>query len=686
MKFIGLLFVAIGFAFASPAFAQENWRDNSRFLEYRLVNPYGAGLSEQEAAASDKAKPPIANAKWDHEPCALAYQYQYSLARLPEDLNAAKAKIAESIVLFRSEGLADDQLAKSRQQALSELASAEAEVRRRAASFDRNIPKCQGVYYRPAVEQVCDRIGADENNRFCRAMTQGGLAGVSFSEDRAALAYSLAWNYVGAVRTRGFDFLIDNGWRSWVTGNKIPADIKRPLLRTVIGSDGRIRSTIYSAAEFERDMLDWMGKGGVMVVSSKVEKLKLTNSARPEKDTARFGTFQFNFELVRELADNFNADQTAVLKSIATDIGVKPLVGEFLQYPRLHFEMYAYDVFLREHMGRFSVRFWDGTVHPLENAAVMGQAPDGMPQMSSYNSYVTLATMIPTASDIALLTHADAKDILFEVEMMVEDGKIDAVTFEYGLHGATGDFRDYVADIFRKSDQSLVAIAAKAKETSDRLAREKAETDAKQAVANAQFRVRQQAKLKATLQEASAVLANERPAPHGCGNFPSYDDLRQRAAATNNAEATAVQACMRSWYGRANVAKAKLSRISSTLWEFRRTADADLMRDRIYDIKKQWDNYIQSGIEEINRFEERVADNNIRVANRNAQSASASTPAYKAPQYRRRRAAPSRYSDNGGSGGMTPKERFLTYGIQMPEYRPVEIPPPPSGYLSSGWY
>ena len=102
MKFIGLLFVAIGFAFASPAFAQENWRDNSRFLEYRLVNPYGAGLSEQEAAASDKAKPPIANAKWDHEPCALAYQYQYSLARLPEDLNAAKAKIAESIALCRS--------------------------------------------------------------------------------------------------------------------------------------------------------------------------------------------------------------------------------------------------------------------------------------------------------------------------------------------------------------------------------------------------------------------------------------------------------------------------------------------------------------------------------------------------------------------------------------------------------
>ena len=686
MKLIGLLFVAIGFAIASPALAQENWQDNARFVEYRLVNPFGAGLSEQEAAASDKVKPPIANAKWDHEPCALAYQYQYSMTQLPGDLSAARTKIAESIEILRADGVSEDRLAKSRQQALAELGGAEAEVRRRAASFGKNIPKCQGVYYRPAVEQICDRIGADENNRFCRAVTQGGLPGVSFSEDRAALAYSLAWNYVGAVRTRGFDFLIDNGWRAWVQGTNIPADVQRPLLRNIIGNDGRILSTIYTAAEFERDMMNLMEKGGVMVVSSKVEKRKFNGSGGFEKDTARFGTFQFNFELVRELADNFNADQTAVLKSIATDIGVKPQVGEFLQYPRLHFEMYAYDVFLREHMGRFSVRFWDGTVHPLENAAVIGRGPDGMPQMSSYSSYVTHATMIPTARDIALLTHADAKDILFEVEMMVEDGKIDAVTFEYGLHGATGDFRDYVADIFRKSDQSLVAIAGKAKETSDRLAREKAESDAKYAVANAQFRVRQQAKLKATLQEASAALANERPAPHGCGNFPSYDDLRQRAADTNNAEAKAVQTCMRNWYRKANVEKTKLSGISSTLWEFRRTADADVMRDRIYDVKKQWDKFIQSGIEEINRFEERVADNNIRVANRNALSASASTPAYKAPQYRRRRAAPSRYSDSGGSREMTPKERFLTYGIQMPEYRPVEIPRLTPGYLSSGWY
>ncbi len=682
MKSIGLLIATIAFVLGSPASAEEK----ARFIEYRLVNPYGVNLSEQEAAASDKAKPPIANAKWDHEPCALAYQYQYGLTRIPGDLSAAKAKIAQSIEILRAEGISEDRLAKSRQLALAELSAAEAEVRRRAASFGRNIPKCQGVYYQPAAEQICERIGADENNRFCRAIAQGGLPGVSFSDDRAAIAYSLAWNYVGAVRTRGFDFLIDNGWRSWVKGTDVPDIETRPLLRTIIGFDGRIRSTIYTAAEFERDMMDLMEKGGVMAVSSKVEKLKFNGSPRPEKDTARFGTFRFNFELVRELADNFNAEQTAILKNVATGIGVTPQVGKFLQYPRLHFEMATYDVFLREHLGQFSVRFWDGTVQQLENPAVIGEAPDGLPQMSSYATYSTHATMIPTARDIALLTHADAKDILFEVEMMVEDGKIDRVTFEYGLQGSTGYFSDHVSAIIEKSDQSLTDIADKAQETSDRLAREKAEADAKQAVANAQFRVRQQAKLKATLQEANAILANDRPGPHGCGDFPNYSDLQQRSASTNNAQAKTVWECMRSWHRQASLAKAKLNGVTSTLWEFRRTADADLMRERLYNVGKEWDKYIQSGMDAKNRFEERIADNNSRVANRNAQSASTSTPAYKAPQYRRRRNAPSRYSDNGGSGEMTPKERFLTYGIQMPPYRSVEIPPSPSGYLSSGWY
>lgn len=150
-----------------------------------IPSPWSGGMSAADQAASAANRPAFADANWNHEVCAIAYSYE----GVPQEI----ARRRSGLRPMHKENAAQTE-ERRRLDALE----------REAAEHLRNIPKCKGQFYRPALEATCNTLG--EENRFCAQLSGVTLSGVELVEDEMGFAHGLAWNKLGNLFSQGVAF------------------------------------------------------------------------------------------------------------------------------------------------------------------------------------------------------------------------------------------------------------------------------------------------------------------------------------------------------------------------------------------------------------------------------------------------------------------------------------------------
>ena len=623
----------------------------------RIASPFGGGLSEDEQAASANATPPFRNAQWNQEACAVAHEATVRL----DQIDAARRQ-AESL---RARADAD---AFARH--MAQLDAAEQEARR----YARNVDRCKGVFFRPAVEISCR--GADERNAFCGQLGGDMLPGVEFVDDKLAFAHALSWNRIGNLYSQGVQFELQ-AWRAEtprpVGTPAFQLEERRPGAWFYSSQDTDGPRVVFDRRELPPLMLrarqaamDAASLSGVPYVMAMSESKVKKDGHWTDAETTGEWAVTLEFEpLPRATASPEVIDHA---RRVQERLGLATDLGDYLQVPRLHVQALVFDVLVQSDHMLLAVTQPDGSHRTLAGPAFFSQIKPGSPAFkSSYPSYRVHAYAYPGVDDLALLLQAPEGALDASFEMMLEDGSIGLVTLRTPLAGLA----DQVPALNAGARERREAIEAAAGQWDPQIAQVKRELAEWQASLDAQQRnEREQAErearqlIAATPFRQPCSMPDFQPGPRGT---PTGEINRRIAQATD---------CDRRW-------KEDYTRMESRLGElqarYRRSGgEGNFIANELARWQASWSDRI-SRIDAHNR---RMAAHNADIERHNARVlAQRDERVEERRSYTRRR--PARNDDGRDYAAEFHRAQ------QEPRrsmFEDVRIPPRPNHYIGSGYY
>lgn len=422
-------------AFVAAILAILAWPQVSSAQANVTIVPSPYGTTTPVADAADKFVPIAGDAKWDHEVCVIAYRYAYELEALPERIAARLKEFDENTAGRMARGMSREENTRARAEKVDSLADDERAFRTKAATNMRNLPKCKGTFYRPAIEAQCRKLDRT-HNRFCAILDGKELDGVRLTSDLASFRKDLAWNFIGAIRDRA-DVTALSGWSVGALGPDSKAHHSYDEIMDRLEADTW-------TPEDALDQLDSRLKNEASYVMSH-------STWRDEKTGVpakyQFGAWALSFGFVRGGDEGTEAAARADIAERTRAAGLFPTVGPYLQYPQLHFQAFLYDVLLEGDTMALTVVDADGSRHRLSAPAALASNPSGVPTLrSSFPSYLSHAFMIPTAADWEVLLSSQARQLIIEARMMSDQGTIEPVAYPIAL----GGLADALADLHAK--------------------------------------------------------------------------------------------------------------------------------------------------------------------------------------------------------------------------------------------
>lgn len=369
-------------------------------------------------------EPVARDAKWDQEVCVKAYHYAYKLDDLPELIADQIARFDADRDERRSRGASEAEIAAARGEMIESLADDEQSFREEAAKHTRNIPKCQGLFFRPALEAQCDEYERTRN-QFCAILDGKDIDGVRLTSDIVSFRSALAWGFVGGIVDRG-DAAAVSHWS---------IDALRPDIDVLYTHD-----EIMDGLEAD----SWSSDDALEQLDSRLERdasFVMAQSRFVDKQTGalsphQFGAWALSIEFVRGDAETTAADERDAIAERTRAAGLFPTVGPYLQYPQLHFQLFLYELLLHGDMMQLSVEHADGSRHELSDPAKLAWHPGGVPTLhSSFPTYLSHAFMTPSADDWAALLSPQARQLVVEAKLMGPAGKIEPIAYVVPLGG-----------------------------------------------------------------------------------------------------------------------------------------------------------------------------------------------------------------------------------------------------------
>ncbi len=418
-------------AFAAALLAILAWPHVSSAQTNVTIVPSPYGITTSGADAADKFVPIARDAKWDHEVCVVAYRYAYELEILPERIAARLEEFDENNAARIARGMSREEIARARAKSAATLADDERDFRQTAAKYTTNIPKCKGLFFRPAIEAQCDEVDRTRN-AFCAILDGKELDGVRLTSDLASFRKELAWNFIGASKDRA-DVAALSGWSVGALGPDSKA------LHTYDEIMDRLEADTWSP-EDSLDQLDSRLKNEASYVMSHSTWLDEKTGVPAQY---QFGAWALSFGFVRGGDEGTEAAVRADIAERTRAAGLFPTVGPYLQYPQLHFQAFLYEVLVEGDTMALTVVDDDGSRHRLSAPATLASNPSGVPTLrSSFPSYLSHAFMIPTATDWEALLSPQARQLIVEARLMSDRGTIEPVAFPIALDGLAGALAD----------------------------------------------------------------------------------------------------------------------------------------------------------------------------------------------------------------------------------------------------
>ncbi|HEY8603748.1 hypothetical protein [Tsuneonella suprasediminis] len=624
-----------------------------------IASPWGGSLSVADQKASAAVRPALADANWNHEVCVIAYAYEEAEQKLAANWASLQRRKAD----FDSGTWA-------------KLEQEMAQKQRHIAQYTRNIPKCKGQFFRPALESVCANL--EHPSRFCRQLQEGALPGVELFDDRMEFAHGLAWNKIGDLFSKGVRFAPSH----WRTGPAASEDLP-PLYPLKVTPDGSyvfetengprmglyMDDLLYHLRNARTSYIEAAADTGIHYIAATNGAFRADGSEPP----TGLGQWAFSIDMMRKPKDEVADLDPAYMEDMRAKTGLVTDLGAFWQLPRLHLQAQVYDILVQSDFARFAVELRDGSHIALNGPAWFQPAPDdGSPRFgTSYASYQVHAMMEPSADDMRTILRADAAYLTAQFEMMVEDGSIDVITLRTPLTGMGdawaamnaehGKTRQHIDKTMREWDGRIAA-----KE------RELANVKAKRAAA-----------LASAEREARAYIAANGYS-RDCPATPGASELASASTDAIRARIRAVVECDRQWTTRAVATKAQLQKMQGT---YRSLGGSEpFIRDEI----ARWNSALATRNQEAERFNRDLTARNQRVEadNRRIAQANANRPPARATSasQRRYRSQIRRRASSGSE--RTAADAF--YAAQSKPYvsmfRDVTVPPKPTGYMGTGYW
>ena len=624
-----------------------------------IPSPWSGSLSAADQKASASQKPELADAKWNHEVCVIAYAYEEVAQEL-----AAKW---ESLRSHRAEFSADRWAAVEQEMALK---------RAHVAQYTRNIPKCTGQFFRPALESIC--FGFEHPSRFCRQLQEGALPGVELLDDRLAFAHGLAWNKIGDLFSKGVTFApspwaaapVDGAYRPSryameVTpeGNFVFETENGPRLGLYL------EDLLYHLSNARTSYIEAAATAGINYIAATNGALRADGS---EPQTG-LGQWAFSIDMVRTAKAEVGEQDRAFLEEMTAKTGLVTDLGAFWQLPRLHLQAQVYDILVQSDFARFAVEMQNGSRIELAGPAWFQPAPDdSSPSFGTiYASYQIHAMMQPSAEDIRTVLRPDAVYLTAEFEMMVEDGSIDVITLRTPLAGIS----DAWAAMNAEHQKTRKHIDKTVRDWDARIVSKERELD--------DIKARRAAALASAEREARAFIAAN-SFSRDCQPALGASELASLSTDMIRAEISTRMECDKHWVARAVATKAELHKMERAYRSF--GGVGTFISDEI----TRWDDAITARNSEVEQFNrnltarnQRVEANNRRVAEANASRVQAQTSSASQRRYRSQ-------ARRAGSGGRAWSAEDDFYEAQSRPYvsafRDVTVPPKPTGYMGTGYW
>ena len=469
-------------------------------------NPYSGNMTDEEVASSSKANPPILDAKWEHEACTIAHSYKASEPDFRRNLERDRLKAEGDITAFLANGGDQATADKARAEVKSAVENELADYQ----SMLNNIPKCKGTFFRPAAQEFCKewegRNTAAPANPFCVAARGGALEGVSFSDDKLAMGQSVAWHSLGLSPSRPHGFM-ETDW--FTIGKK---EYREPELDPVLqpgsiflADNSLIESAYEKTSEAKEDAIQAALESEYRIV---MRGAKATDIAT-EKTISYLGGWNFSLEMIRVKKSDLAPGTLEQIQGLGAASGIPWDLGEYAQYPRLHFQANIPDVLVQSEAVWFQIESERGN-RALEAVAPFELAADGAPtMMSSYQSKRVHAASIPTPADWQALRDPATITLVATTFITLEDGSIDQVNIPVSWRG----FQQALANLAGAQNTVVARTIAATNKWDTRLAdlRKRANW--------------YQASLQRVDAEARALVAARKPLNFNCSSFPStYGD------------------------------------------------------------------------------------------------------------------------------------------------------------------
>lgn len=619
-----------------------------------IAAPTLAGAAPAQATAP---APPYTDAKWNQEGCvAVAAQEQAMRDRL--------AQFKKTLAEYAAAGQA---LSPEQETAKAEmLTKAPAFIQEQQSKFDAS---CKGTYDSVALQDACDEIGdAAAANRMCAALSGAPPAGVKLVEDRAGMRRSVAWNFWGRLS----DDKIENAATDWVFQPQPASPEATP------GYTEKAQWCAYAARfsyalscnrETYDNAADALASSQNVVMRAAGIPVKADAPAAGAK-----GGYSFSVEMIRVRRADVSEQDLATVQALSAASGLPWDLGEFVQYPRLHFQANVYDILVDWPEATFYMRpAPDADPVELATAPVTQWDGRGGLYMSSWKSWTVHAVMTPTPEQWALLKGSPGGALFASAQYVMEDGAPDAVV--YGVN--TGSFPAALAALNAAQApvrDGLVSLAAKRDEILDEL-------KAEQRAAEAEWQAQRAAAVREGLSKA-ATFAPQWPVAYGCRQpaIPA-DSAGDAELAAWKQSVEEFSQCNRGWYVRYSDFRQALSDLKSEYSSLGYGSNNEVSQ-ALAPLEGAWRQQHKTIQAAITTFNAAMATRNARVENVNA---SRRADASRRQDYRDNRSRRT-YSDEG-EGRDYAAEFFEQQRNPPPSaFDPVTVPRAPTTYLHKGYY
>lgn len=493
-----------------------------------FINPYSGSMTEEEIAASAKANPPITDAKWEHEACMTAYAWQVAEPDYLKQLDTARGKEKDKIAEALRVGALDAAQAREAYAELDRVVANElASWREKAAGFTKNIPKCRGTFFRPAAIDVCNTTQADlvgsTPNPFCMAARgTGSLEGVSFTDDKLAMGHSVAWNALGASSTDPHGFR-ETDWFEIGMKEYVEPKYNKMAISFAVGVNN-FEEAHDLTTKAKNDAIEAALDSEYRIIMRGAEPAAIATG----KAVSFLGSWHVSLEMIRVRKTDLVPSVLEQIRAISVASGIPWDLGEYAQYPRLHFQANIPDVLIQADHVQFGLgKIGEGRL--LEASAPFELIADRAPAMKSYYASKRVhAASIPTAADWAILRDPASALLFVSTYITIEDGSIDQIDIPLNWAG----FQKALAKLASAQQTVAQRTNAVTDTWNSRLADIRERSDW------------YQASLQKVDAKARALVAMRKPLNFNCASFPStYGD-----AASINRLVDERLACQDRWF------------------------------------------------------------------------------------------------------------------------------------------